>query len=85
MLALLRASLRFFVLGFIFGTLVAPRPGAETRKMLGEKLTIMANQILELAALPPIEPGRAAQDGGDAQRNRRVRGARDTDARSSAS
>ncbi|HEV8535811.1 MAG TPA: YtxH domain-containing protein [Candidatus Limnocylindria bacterium] len=83
MFALLRASLRFFVLGFIVGTLFAPRSGAETRKMLGEKLTIMANQILELAALPPIQPRTADQNGGESPRARRVGGARGTDARTS--
>ena len=86
MLGLLRASLRFFVLGFVAGTLLAPRAGAETRKLLGEKLTIIANQLLELAALPPIEPGRADENGGDAPRPRRAheaRGRRGSDARSS--
>jgi hypothetical protein len=82
MFAVLRASLRMFVLGFVAGTLLAPRAGAETRKLLGEKLTIVANQILELAALPPIEAGRADQNGGDAPRPRGP--ARRTDARSDA-
>jgi hypothetical protein len=72
MLAVVRASLRMFVLGFVAGTLLAPRPGAETRKLLGEKLTVLANQILELAALPPIEGSRADQNGGDATRPQRV-------------
>jgi hypothetical protein len=83
MIAIVRASLRFFVLGFLVGTLFAPRSGPETRKMLGEKLTIMANQILELAALPPIESERAGQNGGDAPRARRAGGTRGTNARSS--
>jgi len=65
MFTLLRTSLRFFVLGFVAGTLLAPRSGAETRRMLGENLTVMANQILELAALPPIEPQTAAHNGGE--------------------
>jgi hypothetical protein len=82
MFAVLRASLRFFVIGFVLGTLFAPRSGAETRKMLGEKLTIMTNQILELAALPPIEPRTAGQNGGDSTRARRVGGTRSTNARS---
>jgi gas vesicle protein len=69
MFAVLRASLRMFVIGFIAGTLFAPRPGAETRKLLGEKLTELANQILELAALPPIDTS-AAQNGGEAPRQR---------------
>jgi hypothetical protein len=74
-LGLVRASLRFFVIGFVAGVLLAPRSGAETRKMLVEKLTVMANQILELAALPPIESERAGRDGGDTGRGRRPRGA----------
>jgi hypothetical protein len=81
MFALLRTSLRFFVIGFVVGTLFAPRSGAETRQMLREKFTIVANQILELAALPPIEPGIAVKAGGE---GRAQRGAtRPTNARSS--
>ncbi|TMG54106.1 MAG: hypothetical protein E6H84_09735 [Chloroflexi bacterium] len=72
MFVVLRASVRMFVLGFIAGTLLAPRAGVETRKLLGEKLTVVANQILELAALPPIESARADQNGGDAPRTRRA-------------
>ncbi|MEK6225263.1 MAG: YtxH domain-containing protein [Chloroflexota bacterium] len=81
MFALLRTSLRFFVVGFVVGTLFAPRSGGETRQMLGEKLTVVANQILELAALPPIEPRSAAKDGGEARARRTA--ARGTNARSS--
>lgn len=81
MFALLRTSLRFFVIGFVVGTLFAPRSGAETRQMLGEKLTIVVNQVLELAALPPIESRTAVKDGGE---GRVRRGAtRGTNARSS--
>jgi gas vesicle protein len=81
MFALLRTSVRFFVIGFVVGTLFAPRSGAETRRMLGEKLTVMANQILELAALPPIEPRTAVNNGGEARARRTT--ARTTNARSS--
>jgi len=81
MFALLRTSLRFFVVGLVVGTLFAPRSGAETRQMLGEKLTVVANQILELAALPPIEPRSATKDGGEARARRSA--ARGTNARSS--
>jgi hypothetical protein len=70
MFALVRTSLRFFVLGFVAGTLFAPRSGAETRRMLGDKLTVMANQLLELAALPPIESRPAAHDGGQSRARR---------------
>jgi hypothetical protein len=81
MFVLLRTSLRFFILGFVMGTLFAPRSGTETRQMLGEKLTVMANQILELAALPPIEPRTAVKNGGEARARRTA--ARGTNARSS--
>ena len=70
MFALLRTSLRFFVVGFVVGTLFAPRSGAETRQMLREKFTIVANQILELAALPPIEPQTAVKNGGEGRARR---------------
>jgi len=79
MFALLRTSLRFFVVGFVVGTLFAPRSGAETRQMLGEKLTVMVNQILELAALPPIEPRTAVKNGGEGRA--RGTGTRGTNAR----
>lgn len=81
MFALLRTSLRFFVIGFVAGTLFAPRSGAETRRMLTEKLTVMANQILELAALPPIEPRTVVQNGGEGRARRT--GVRSTNAGSS--
>ena len=81
MFALLRTSLRFFIVGFVAGTLFAPRAGAETRQMLREKFTIVANQILELAALPPIEPRSAVKDGGEPRARRQ--GPRGTNARSS--
>jgi hypothetical protein len=81
MFALLRTSLRFFVVGFVVGTLFAPRSGAETRQMLREKFTIVANQILELAALPPIEPQTAVKNGGEGRARRTV--PRGTNARSS--
>ena len=81
MFALLRTSLRFFVVGFVVGTLFAPRSGAETRQMLSEKFTVVVNQILELAALPPIESRTAVKDGTES-RARRV-GTRGTNARSS--
>ncbi|HVD51974.1 MAG TPA: YtxH domain-containing protein [Candidatus Udaeobacter sp.] len=70
MFALLRTSLRFFVVGFVVGTLFAPRSGAETRQMLGEKFTVMVNQILELAALPPIEPRTPVKNGGEGRARR---------------
>jgi hypothetical protein len=81
MFGVLRASLRFFVIGFVVGTLFAPRSGVETRRMLGEKLTVMANQLLELAALPPIEPRTAGANGGETRARRAA--SRRTNARTS--
>jgi hypothetical protein len=81
MFTLLRTSLRFFVIGFVAGTLFAPRSGEETRRMLREKFTIVANQILELAALPPIEPRTAVKDSNEVRTRRVV--PRGTNARSS--
>jgi len=80
MFALLRTSLRFFVVGFVVGTLFAPRSGAETRQMLRDKFTVMVNQILELAALPPIEPRRVVKTDGEGRARRTV--TRGTNARS---
>jgi hypothetical protein len=65
----------------VVGTLFAPRAGAETRQMLREKFTVVVNQILELAALPPIEPRTAVKNGGEGRARRT--GTRSTNARSS--
>jgi hypothetical protein len=81
MFALLRASLRFFVVGFVVGTLFAPRSGSETRQMLRAKFAVMVNQILELAALPPIEPRTGVKSGGEGRTRRTV--THGTNARSS--
>ena len=63
MFMLLRYVTRSFVLGVAVGVLFAPRPGAETRKMLSERISSAINQILEIAALPPIQPERARTNG----------------------
>jgi hypothetical protein len=49
--------------------------------MLSEKLTIVTNQVLELAALPPIEPRTSVRNAGESQARRS--GPRGTNARSS--
>jgi hypothetical protein len=59
----INAALRAFVVGVVVGMLFAPRPGAETRRMLNERLAAMINELLEIAALPPIEPSQAATNG----------------------
>jgi hypothetical protein len=59
----INAALRAFVIGVVVGMLFAPRPGAETRKMLNERIAAMIDQLLEIAALPPIPPSQAATNG----------------------
>jgi hypothetical protein len=59
----INAALRAFVVGVVIGMLFAPRPGAETRRMLNERISAMINQLLEIAALPPIQPSQAATNG----------------------
>jgi len=49
--------------------------------MLREKFTVMVNQFLELAALPPIESRTAVKNGGDGPTRRT--GTHGTNARSS--
>jgi len=60
---IINAALRAFAVGVAVGMLFAPRPGAETRRMLNERIAAMINQVLEIAALPPIEPSQAATNG----------------------
>jgi gas vesicle protein len=83
MFAVVRAAIRAFAFGVAVGMLFAPRPGAETRKMLSERITEALNQLLEIAALPPIQPDRARTNG-HAERHpaKRTRAA-GTDARTS--
>lgn len=81
MFGVLRAIIRSFAVGLAVGVLIAPREGAETRRMLGERFTSFANQLLEIAALPPIEPERARTNGHSDPAVKRTRAS--TDARAS--
>ena len=63
MFGVINAALRAFVVGVVVGVLFAPRPGVETRRMLNERIAAMVNQLLEIAALPPIQPTQAATNG----------------------
>lgn len=63
MFGVINAALRAFVVGVVVGMLFAPRPGAETRRMLNERIAALINQLLEVAALPPIQPSTAATNG----------------------
>ena len=63
MFAVLRATLRAFAVGVVVGTLFAPRAGAETRKMLDQRISGWLNKLFEAAALPPVQPERASTNG----------------------
>lgn len=81
MFGFVRTTLRAFAIGAVVGVLFAPRPGAQTRTMLSERLTKSLNSLLEIAALPPIQPGRAVTNGhSDRPKSKRSAG---TDARTS--
>jgi hypothetical protein len=56
MFAIVRTAVRFFFVGFGVGVLLAPRSGAETRALIRERLNTLADAVLEIAALPPLEP-----------------------------
>jgi hypothetical protein len=84
MFGLVRATLRAFAVGLAVGVLFAPRPGAETRKMVSERFAAAVNSLLEIAALPPIQPERAATNGHTEPRPRPKRAA-GTDARTTPS
>ena len=63
MFTVFRFAIRSFVVGIAVGMLFAPRAGAETRRMLNERITNAINQLLEIAALPPIQPEQARTNG----------------------
>jgi hypothetical protein len=83
MFAVVRTAIRAFAVGLVVGVLIAPRAGVLTRKMLSERLAAAFDQLLELAALPPVPPERARTNG-HAERApvKRTRATR-TDARTS--
>lgn len=65
----LRFGLRTFFVGLAVGLLVAPRPGAESRRMLREHCVQFMDSIAELLALPqapvdaPTRPKRPESSG----------------------
>jgi len=67
MFGLVRTAVRFFVIGVGVGILFAPRPGAETRRMIREKLDTFVASLVEFAELPPVEVG--ASNGGARKRS----------------
>jgi len=81
MFAVVRAAIRAFAVGVAVGMLFAPRPGAETRRMLSERLSAALTQLLELAALPPIPAERARTNGHNERQPPKRSRAAGTDAR----
>ncbi len=63
MFAVIRAAIRAFAIGIAVGILFAPRAGAETRTMLSKKIAAFINELLEVAALPPVQPDRLRTNG----------------------
>lgn len=63
MFGVLRVALRSFAIGVAIGMLFAPRAGAETRRMLSSRVASGLNQLLEVAALPPIQSEHAQRNG----------------------
>lgn len=82
MFGLLRGLLRSFAVGLALGVLFAPRPGAETRRMLSKRFTKVVDQISANAALlPQVPPERAGSNGHAESTAKRPRAS--TDARAS--
>lgn len=79
MFGIVRTAVRFFFIGLVVGALLAPRSGAETRRLIREKVSLVVGGILEIADLPPVEPpvepGTSRRAAGDGRaRPRRVKG-----------
>jgi hypothetical protein len=63
MFAVVRAAIRAFAVGVAVGVLFAPRAGVLTRQMLSERIAAAFEQLMQLAALPPVPPARARTNG----------------------
>lgn len=83
MFTILRFATRSFIVGVAVGMLFAPRTGTETRRMLNERISSAINQLLELAALPPIQPERARTNGHTERPTAKKTSRASTDARAS--
>ncbi len=63
MFSRVRIAIRFFFLGLAVGMLLAPRSGAETRRMLRERADRLLNDLLDAATLGTYESGAPADEG----------------------
>jgi hypothetical protein len=83
MFAVVRAAIRAFAVGVVVGVLFAPRAGAQTRKMLSERIAAAFDQLVELGGLPPVPPDRAHTNGHAERAPAKRTRAAGTDARTS--
>ena len=81
MFSRVRIAIRFFFMGLAVGMLLAPRSGAETRRMVRERADRILNDVLDAATLGTYDDGTAAkatgaaaEDGDDAPKSRNGRG-----------
>ncbi len=57
MFSRVRIAIRFFFVGLAVGVLLAPRSGAETRRLLRQRADRLVNELLEAASLGGFQPG----------------------------
>lgn len=60
MFSRVRIAIRFFFVGLAVGILLAPRSGAETRRLVREKADRLLNDVLDAATLGTIDDGSAS-------------------------
>jgi 8-oxo-dGTP pyrophosphatase MutT (NUDIX family) len=62
MFSRVRIAIRFFFVGLAVGILLAPRSGAETRRLVRERADRLLNDVLDAASLGTYESGAGATD-----------------------
>ena len=81
MFSRVQIAIRFFFMGLAVGILLAPRSGAETRRMVRERADRILNDVLDAATLGTYDDGTAsratgaaAEDADEAPKSRNGRG-----------
>lgn len=59
MFSRVRIAIRFFFMGLAVGILLAPRSGAETRRLVRERADRILNDVLDAATLGTYDDGSA--------------------------
>ena len=57
MFSRVRIAIRFFFVGLAVGVLLAPRSGAETRRLLRQRADRILNELLDAASIGGFQPG----------------------------